>query len=104
MITLVPASAPSPIRILRVEDHAVVRAGLRMLIESQAGLTVVGEAEGRASAVPLAARERPDIILLDLDLGSESGLDMIPDLLGAANQARILILTGLRDTATHRRA
>jgi len=102
MATL-PSTARS-IRVLLVDDHALVRAGLRMLIESQPGLTVVGEACDRAGAVTIAANERPDIILLDLDLGDESGLDLIPDLRGTASGARILILTGLRDANAHRRA
>ena len=97
-------SAVRPIRVLLVDDHALVRAGLRMLIESQPGLTVVGEACGRAGAVTIAASERPDIILLDLDLGDESGLDLIPDLRGTGPGVRILILTGLRDAEAHRRA
>lgn len=92
------------IRVLLVDDHAVVRAGLRMLLESQPGLSVVGEACDRAGAVPLASREQPDIVLLDLDLGVESGLDLIPDLLAAASETRILILTGIRDAQVHRRA
>ena len=91
------------IRILLVEDHAVVRAGLRLLIESRSGLTVVGEAANQADAVALAEREQPDIILLDIDLGGENGLDILPKLLSAAH-ARVLILTGVRDSDQHRHA
>src|SRR5204862_2129169 len=89
---------------LLVDDHAIIRSGLKMLIESQPGLTVVGEASDRAGAVAIATRERPDIILLDLDLGAESGLELIPHLRVAAGQARILVLTGLRDPEVHRSA
>jgi two-component system nitrate/nitrite response regulator NarL len=92
------------VRILLVDDHAIIRSGLKMLIESRRGLRIVGEASDRAGAVALATSERPDIILLDLDLGSESGLDLIPPLRDAAAQARILVLTGLRDTEVHRSA
>jgi DNA-binding NarL/FixJ family response regulator len=100
-MTATPVQA---IRVLLIEDHAVVRAGLRLLIESRLGLTVVGEAANHAVALALAAREQPDIILLDLDLGAENGLDLLPGLRAAAGQARVLILTGVRDVEEHRRA
>lgn len=93
-----------PIRLLLVEDHGIVRAGLRMLIDSQPGITVVGEATNRADALAVARREQPDIILLDLDLGGEVSLDSIPDLLAVASKARVLILTGIHDAELHRRA
>ena len=92
------------IRVLLVDDHIVMRMGLRMLIESQPGLVVAGEAGEGAKAVALAACEQPDIILLDLDLGTESGLDFLPELLGAAPQARVIVLTGLRNPSEYERA
>ena len=64
------------IRILIVDDHAVVRTGLRMLIESQPTLMMAGEAPDRSTALAIAAREPLDIILLDLDLGQDNGLDL----------------------------
>jgi DNA-binding NarL/FixJ family response regulator len=91
------------IRVMLVEDHAVVRAGLRLLIESGAGV-VVGEAATHAEALALAAREQPDIILLDLALGPENGLDLLPELLSVASRARVLILTGLSDVDEYREA
>jgi two-component system, NarL family, nitrate/nitrite response regulator NarL len=91
------------IRVVLIEDHMVVRAGLRLLIESRRGLVVVGEATNHADALSLVAREQPDIILLDLDLGPESGLDLLPRLL-AAGRGRVLILTGVRDVKEHRQA
>lgn len=98
-----PPSNTKPIRVLLVEDHAIVRAGLRMLIESRAGIEVVGEASTLAESVPLAAGEQPDIILLDLDMGGQSSLDVLPELL-AAGSGRVIILTGVRDSEAHRRA
>jgi DNA-binding NarL/FixJ family response regulator len=98
------AAPARTIRILLVEDHAVVRAGLRLLIESRPGLLVIGEATNHDDALALAAREQPDIILLDLDLGAEHGRDLLPRLLAAASQARVLILTGVRDADEHRQA
>ena len=100
MLTAIPSS----IRLLLVEDHGIVRAGLRMLIESQPELSIVGEAANRVEALALACREQPDIILLDLDLDGEIMLDNISALLAATNQARVVVLTGVRDPEVHRRA
>ena len=92
------------IRVLLVDDHQVVRTGLRMIIESQPDMEMVGEAGNRAEALALAASENPDIILLDLDLGDFSGTEIITDLLAAASGARIIILTGLRSTEAYKQA
>jgi two-component system nitrate/nitrite response regulator NarL len=94
----------NPIRVLLIDDHVVMRMGLRMLIENQPGLRVVGEATDRAGAIQSAVHEQPDIILLDLDLGDESGLDILPELRDAAKGARVVVLTGIRDPAEHRQA
>jgi two-component system, NarL family, nitrate/nitrite response regulator NarL len=92
------------IRVVLVDDHAVVRAGLRMLIESRPGLLVVGEAATTADALTVAGREQPDIILLDLDLGGDNGLTILPELFATAKQSRVLMLTGVRDPEEHQRA
>lgn len=92
------------IRILLVDDHSVVRSGLRMLIQQRRGLEVVGMADTAASALELAAREQPDMIILDLDLDGESGLELIPQLQAAADQARVLVLTGIIDAQQHYQA
>ena len=99
------AVAPRPIRILLVDDHGVVRAGIRMLIESREGLKVIGEAGTRGEAVLMANRERPDVILLDLDMGRGGrALDFLPELKAASNETRIVVLTGMRDPEIHQRA
>lgn len=73
------------------------------MIESQPGLSVVGEAADGMTALKLTATEQPDVILLDLDLNGRNGGDLIPDLRAACPAARVLVLTGLRDTEEHRR-
>jgi two-component system nitrate/nitrite response regulator NarL len=92
------------IRIMLVDDHAVMRMGLRMLIESRKDFEIVAEAGNRPDALAAAERYEPDIILLDLDLGGVNGLELIAPLLSTTKKARIIILTGLRDGEIHQRA
>ena len=75
-----------------------------MIIQSRAGMTIVGEAGDRDTALSLATAEHPNIILLDLDLGGDNGMNLIAELIAAADDARIIILTGLRDPEVHRQA
>jgi DNA-binding NarL/FixJ family response regulator len=93
-----------PIRVILIDDHSVVRTGLRLIIEGSPGMAIVGEAANRQDALAIAEREQPDIILLDLDLGKESGIEIISELISAAGNARIIILTGTRDPELHRKA
>ncbi|MGH9930137.1 MAG: response regulator [Pyrinomonadaceae bacterium] len=92
------------IQILLIDDHQVVREGLRMLLESQPGFKILGEAANGAAALEFLKKGKPDLILLDLDLGTENGLDLLPKLLEVAPEAKVLILTGVRTEAEHRRA
>jgi DNA-binding NarL/FixJ family response regulator len=85
------------IRVLIVDDHKIIREGLRDLIGSRPGMTIVGDAGGGSNALQIASRMQPDVIVLDLDLGESSGLTLIPELLKAAKETRIVILTGVRD-------
>jgi two-component system, NarL family, nitrate/nitrite response regulator NarL len=94
----------SQIRVLIVDDHELVRTGLRLLLERHPSMTVVGEAANRADVLAIAVREQPDIILLDLDLCGESSLDFLPELLGGANRARVILVTGVRAPEEHYRA
>src|SRR5438094_9374419 len=95
---------PQSIRVLIVDDHGIMRAGLRMLLESHPGIAVAGEASTCADALALATDTQPDVIVLDLDLGGENAVDSIPTLLRTAPDTRILVLTGVRDPEVHRQA
>ena len=101
---MIPSSYSGAIRIELVDDHALVRSGLRLLIERHEGFTVVAEAGTAAEAVAAAGREHPDVILLDLDLGRDNGLDCLSRLRETAPNARILVLTGLQDPEAHQQA
>ena len=96
--------ANDEIRILIVDHHQLVRTGLRMLIETVPGMKVVGKAGNRSEALALAASKKPNLILLEIDLGAEDGLDFLPELREAATNARVVILTGVKKIETHLRA
>jgi two-component system response regulator DevR len=93
-----PQTSARPIRVMVIDDHKIIREGLREFIQSRPGMIVVGEAGNRAEARATAAREQPDVIVLDLDLGKDSGLDLLPELLKVARMASIIVLTGVRNT------
>ncbi len=92
------------IGILIVDDHAVVCSALRVLMEKHPNWIVIGEASNGADAIALATKEQPEIILLDLCLGDENGVDLIPDLLQAAPESRVILLTAVQDEDEFRRA
>jgi DNA-binding NarL/FixJ family response regulator len=98
-------SRESPrIRILIVEDHAIVRAGLRMLLENSPGMEVVGEAPSVSGLFSAPVGLVPDVILLDLDLGHENGADFLPELLKRFSRVRVLVLTAASDPEVHLQA
>lgn len=92
------------IRIVLIDDHAIVREGLRMVIENQPDMVVVGEASNRVESLALVSQHQPDIIILDLDLGTEIAVGFIREMIACCERARILILTGVQKTEMHRRA
>jgi two-component system response regulator NreC len=81
------------VRVLIVDDHAVVRAGLRLLLEAQDGLEPVGEAGTARDAVFQARSTKPDVILLDLVMPDKSGLDILPALLHEHPEVKVLVLS-----------
>jgi len=92
------------IRILLVDDHQIFLTGLRLLIEKEPDMIVVGTASNRAEALALM-QEHPDIVLLDLDLGNnESGIDFLPQLIEPEEPPRVIIVTGVPDPELHLRA
>jgi two-component system response regulator DevR len=67
-----PQETPAPARVLLVDDHAIVRRGLRSILELEPDISVVAEAGGWSDALQALDRSRPDVIVLDLKLSSEN--------------------------------
>ncbi|MGI8427795.1 MAG: response regulator [Solirubrobacteraceae bacterium] len=85
------------IRVLIVDDHAVVREGLRAFLELQAGLEVVGEAGDGEHAVQQALRLEPDVILMDLMMPKLDGIHAMRELRDVAPRSRVIVLTSFLD-------
>lgn len=80
-------------RVLVVEDHPIFLKGLVHLLGSEPGFTIVGEARDRRQALEALADKKPDLILVDLTLGDDSGLDLIKDIRALDGAVRILVLS-----------
>jgi DNA-binding NarL/FixJ family response regulator len=92
----------TPIRILLVDDHAVVREGLRLVLEIQPEFEVVGEAAGSSEAILLTDRARPDVVLMDVSLGPDDGVSTIEAVRTRAPGSKVLVLTMFHDPETIR--
>ena len=85
--------SPVSIRVLIVDDHAVVRSGLRLLLAAQEDIEPVGEAGNARDGIFQARALKPDVILLDMVMPDQSGLDVLPQLVHENPQAKILVLS-----------
>jgi DNA-binding NarL/FixJ family response regulator len=92
-----PVAAPGPMSVLIVDDHPVVRQGLRVLLDVHDGMEVAGEARDGDEALALAAELCPDVILLDLKLPGMDGIAVLRELRARGIGARVLVLTSGND-------
>ncbi len=85
------------IRVMVVDDHSIVRQGVRSLLSNYADFEIVGEADSGAGALRHAADLMPNVILLDIRMPGETGIDLVKRLRQAAPDARVLMLTSFDD-------
>lgn len=90
----------SGIRVLLVDDHQVVRRGLRTFLEVQDDIEVVGEAGDGAEGVARAEELRPDVVLMDIKMPGTDGIDALRELRDLANPAKVLIVTSFTEQRT----
>lgn len=81
------------IRVLLVDDHALLRTGLRMLVDQEPGMEVAGEAATGEEGVRMAAELRPDVVVMDLSMPGMGGMEATRRIVGAGLPSRVLVLT-----------
>ncbi len=92
------------IKVLVVDDHAVVRSGIRLLLEAEEDIEVVAEAGTAEEGVRAARLEKPDVVLLDVVMPGKSGIEATPDIRAAAKSAEVLVLSMQDDPSYVREA
>jgi two-component system response regulator DevR len=85
------------LRIIIVDDHEVVRLGLRALLEKQPGFTVVDEASNAKEAVQKALQHRPEVVVMDIRLPGGSGIDACREIVTAAPEVKVIMLTSFAE-------
>lgn len=96
--------ASDPIRILSVDDHPLLRAGVAALIETQPDMTMIGEATSGREAIEIFRAKRPNITLMDLQMPDMSGIDAMIAIRGEFPEARFIVLTTYAGDALAHRA
>ncbi|MET0327292.1 MAG: response regulator [Luteimonas sp.] len=91
------------IRVFMVDDHALVRTGMRMILANESDIEVVGEAETGEAALPLIRRLKPDIVLCDLHLPGVSGLEVTERVVRGQPETRVIVVSILEDGPMPRR-
>ena len=92
-MTLISAACTAPAKVVLIDDHAVVRAGLKELLAGQPDIAVIGEAADATEAVERCAVLRPDLAIVDISLGPDNGLSLLGALKIRAPATRLLVLS-----------
>jgi len=95
-------SQTESIRVGIIEDHNIVRAGLRVMLMAHSDIEVVGEAADRKEAFDIVKQKRPDVLLVDLQLGETSALDFLEELMNVSGARSIVVTGSTNDEEIHR--
>jgi two-component system, NarL family, response regulator DevR len=87
----------APVRVMLVDDHDLVRQGIRALLDAHAEVEVVAEAESADAAIAAADEHHPDIVVMDIDLGDGSGIEATREIRGRHAEIKVLMLTASDD-------
>jgi two-component system response regulator NreC len=98
------ATLPGTIRVALVDDHHLIREGLRLVLQGEHGLEIVGEAADHGSAIDLVVSEQPDVLVLDLTFPEGDAMPLLRALRSRAPDLRIVVLTMHSDPETVRQA
>lgn len=92
------------IRVLVLDDHSIVREGVRMILENDDQFQIIGETANTVDMLRLVEQNRPDVVLLDIALAEGNSLLAIPKILEKSSETRILVFTGVVDPEIHKEA
>ncbi len=93
----------APINVLLVDDHAVVRMGFKMLLESDSDIKVIAEADSGENAVKMYMEHKPDVVVMDITMPGIGGLEATDRIMAKDNAARILVLSAHEDSVHPKR-
>jgi two-component system invasion response regulator UvrY len=93
----------TPINVLLVDDHAVVRMGFKMLLESDADIKVVAEADSGENGVKMYMEHKPDVVVMDITMPGIGGLEATDRIIAKDSSARILVLSAHEDSVHPKR-
>ena len=93
----------APINVLLVDDHAVVRMGFKMLLESDADIKVIAEADSGENAVKMYMEHKPDVVVMDITMPGIGGLEATDRIIAKDSSARILVLSAHEDSVHPKR-
>jgi two-component system nitrate/nitrite response regulator NarL len=92
-----PNQINNPIRIILLDNHALVRTGIRLIIDTHSKMEVIGEAGNLLDGLQLITNLQPDIVLLELNIEGVSNSDVVSDLFKACDKSRLILVTGTND-------
>ena len=93
----------SQINVMLVDDHAVVRMGFKMLLESDSGIKVIAEAENGETAIKLYMEHKPDVVVMDITMPGIGGMEAIERIMAKDSNAKILVLSAHEDSVHPKR-